>query len=639
MISFQLFSNATAEALGWTLLHSLWQVFIVFVVILSAFRFFKNLSSQSRYSIACFGMVLSVIAITATFYRLLSAPTLYNSVSHIENTIVPSYITHSASSPFSFYTFIEQCVDFINSNISFIISAWIIGTFIFLLRLLREWSYLSTLKKNATILQNEWNIALENLSHQLHLDNVVQLAESSQIDVPLVIGYIKPFILIPTGMLSGLSTEQLEAIFLHELAHIKRHDYIVNFIQSIVEALLFFNPFIWMISNIVNREREYCCDDIVVNRNTSALAYAKALACLEETRLSKNLLALSLAENKNQLLTRIKRIMKNSTKTYSVRDRIMPAALVIIGLACASWLTIQNEQQATPSIAEKIVIDSDTTIKQNKKSVHFSRKKITTTNEDGSPREETIETFEEDEVPSPLTELHTNFPLPVAPHPLMAIPPIADIDPTIPFAPFSATEDSLPGRHWKNKKDWEAFNKEFEQKFKERFGEFYNEHGKDLEKMMEELSERFERKVNSTEWHELSEPALAPVDLERIHAQIASIKVPAMRAIEAAQAQIAHQEAMKHIQESQKAIEHQLHEMNKNLKAMENSRQAFEKNLTEELIKDGYFKKNEKLKNIYWNDDTIKINGKKIKDKDMKKYRDLNEKHFMHHPKKVHRVQ
>src|SRR5690606_8513761 len=103
-----------------------------------------------------------------------------------------------------------------------------------------------------------------------------------------------------------------------------RHDYIINLFQSLLETIFFFNPFVWMISSAIRREREFCCDDEVVRRNGSPLTYAKALAQLEEIRHSKPVFALSLAENKNQLLNRIKRIMEKSAKNYSGRERIIP---------------------------------------------------------------------------------------------------------------------------------------------------------------------------------------------------------------------------------------------------------------------------------------------------------------------------
>ncbi len=174
-------------------------------------------------------------------------------------------------------------------------------------------------------------------------------------------------ILIPIGMCTSLSTEQLETIFLHEIAHIRRKDYLINLLQLVVEAIYFFNPFVWIVSGIMKREREHCCDDAVVQLHGNAKAYAHALATLEELRLSKVGLSLSLAENKNQLLNRVKRLMEKSVKNYSSRERIIPALLLVIGLICASWISTHTSKTELSSVnPDKLFVASDT-IKKNKK--------------------------------------------------------------------------------------------------------------------------------------------------------------------------------------------------------------------------------------------------------------------------------
>ena len=117
----------------------------------------------------------------------------------------------------------------------------------------------------------------------------------------------------------------------------------------------------------MKREREHCCDDAVVQLHGSANEYAQALATLEELRLSKVGLALSLAENKNQLLNRIKRLMEKSVKNYSSRERIIPALLLVIGLICASWISTHTSKTELSSInPDRLIVASDT-IKKNKK--------------------------------------------------------------------------------------------------------------------------------------------------------------------------------------------------------------------------------------------------------------------------------
>ena len=122
------------------------------------------------------------------------------------------------------------------------------------------------------------------LATAAHLRGRVRLLESTLVDVPTVIGWIKPVILLPASALSGLKPHQLEAILAHELAHIRRHDYLVNLLQTLVETLLFYHPAVWWLSRRIRAERENCCDDLAVSLCGDPYTYAQALADLEELR-------------------------------------------------------------------------------------------------------------------------------------------------------------------------------------------------------------------------------------------------------------------------------------------------------------------------------------------------------------------
>ena len=109
-----------------------------------------------------------------------------------------------------------------------------------------------------------WQERLDRLARALRLSRPVALLESCLAEVPVVIGYVRPVILMPVGLLAGLPAGQVESILLHELAHIRRHDYLVNLLQTSVEGLLFYHPAVWWISGVIRAERENCCDDLVV---------------------------------------------------------------------------------------------------------------------------------------------------------------------------------------------------------------------------------------------------------------------------------------------------------------------------------------------------------------------------------------
>ena len=122
------------------------------------------------------------------------------------------------------------------------------------------------------------------LTRRLHIGRAVRLLESTLVDVPTVIGWLKPVVLLPASALAGLSPHQLEAILAHELAHIRRHDYLVNLLQTLVETLLFYHPAVWWLSRRIRAERENCCDDLAVSLCGDPVAYAAALAELEGLR-------------------------------------------------------------------------------------------------------------------------------------------------------------------------------------------------------------------------------------------------------------------------------------------------------------------------------------------------------------------
>ncbi|MFT5324030.1 MAG: beta-lactamase regulating signal transducer with metallopeptidase domain, partial [Planctomycetaceae bacterium] len=106
---------------------------------------------------------------------------------------------------------------------------------------------------------------VEALARRLSVSRPVRLAQSALVEVPTVIGVLRPLILLPATAMTGLSTEQLDAILAHEIAHIRRHDYFINLIQTVIETLLFYHPAVWWLSGRILQERENCCDDIASN--------------------------------------------------------------------------------------------------------------------------------------------------------------------------------------------------------------------------------------------------------------------------------------------------------------------------------------------------------------------------------------
>lgn len=521
------------ETLGWTLLNSVWQSAFVMLLVIFVLRILPQRFSRIRYAIACGGFFISFISSVGTFLILQSdrESATSDKVAYVLSTsfyAAPSDTVESSGSLLK--QALVSAVATIDNNMSLILLAWSLGALLFSLRLVSGWWFISTLKSDSTILSNLWADKLKSLATNLGMTKVVvQLAESTRITTPMVIGFFKPIVLVPAGMLAGLSSSQIETIFLHELAHIRRHDYIINLVQVFVETIFFFNPFVWILSNIVRREREYCCDDDVVSIHGSSLEYAKALAQLEEWKLTNSTFGLALAANKNQLLHRIKRIMEKTGEKYSAKDRFIPAVLLIVGLVCASWLTVQKNQHSLNEenySGENIVLAQDTTIKKGKS----SKTTIITFDENGDAHEQIFEEFEGDTdvafwVPTPATPF-ADFSVP----PMPAMPAFPSF-PSFPAVPADAWgpspfPDTIPGAWYKHGKNWEEFSEEFEKKFSEEFSEFYKTHEKDFDKMMKEMEKKFKAEfdngdfhgqlIEATRLHELAELQSLDVNLEEM---------------------------------------------------------------------------------------------------------------------------
>jgi bla regulator protein blaR1 len=675
-------------ALGWTLVHSLWQSLLIAFLTFSILRLLPKTSSQLRYIVGCSAIFLVVLSAFVTFLvvveKNIGSGTSWTAMQFVQGTAQGIYLSVDVG-------LLDKVLALLNANMSWIMIAWSVGAALFSFRLLTGWWYLDRLIKRSVVCENSWATRLDELAESLQIRTKIVLAESAAIATPMVVGYLKPVILIPVGMFSGLSTEQIESIFLHELAHIRRHDYIVNVIQSIVEVIFFFNPFVWILSGFVRKEREFCCDDAVVNHNISAMAYAKALAHLEEVRISANIFGLTLAANKHQLLNRIQRIMERSLNTSTGREKFIPALLLVIGLLCASWLTIEKD----PDSRTREIAASDTVIKKKNDS-KFYRKSENSRDGDGTVYEDVTEEITEEfeghqelepvfaipdfdfetsvEAFPPMEAITPSLAFPVIPDfpdhvvevPFIdAMPFISAIDAVKPFDIYYP--DTVPGRVYR-KRDWEEFNAEFEEKFRERFEKFYKDHEKDLAKMMEELQEKFDDK-------ELSKLA----DLERIAAKMDRLDgldelQRALRESEQVLNKISErsedrmherdenfEKRSREMEERSKQMERRSPDMKERsedmefwsremeedmkkleveLKAFEENMKAFEKELKEELVKDGYISKNTNIDNIKIDDDgEIEVNGIEIKEKHREKYRALQKKYFKDAPRSRNRVE
>ena len=170
-----------------------------------------------------------------------------------------------------------------------------------------------------------------DLARRLSLSRAVRVVQSAGVQVPAVVGWLRPVVLLPVSALTGLSPAQLDAVLAHELAHVRRHDFAVNLLQTAAEVLLFYHPASWWISRRIRAEREHCCDDIAVSLCGDRVVYATALADLETLRGRETL---ALAATDGPLLQRVRRLLSPSSS--APRPSGWRAAAVPLVLAGAS---------------------------------------------------------------------------------------------------------------------------------------------------------------------------------------------------------------------------------------------------------------------------------------------------------------
>jgi len=374
-------TSILTHSLAWALLYSLWQGILIYSTLFVLLKALPNAGARVKYSMSYISFSVLFLWFAATWYAQYQQ--LKETIVYIAqvgtNTIMPT-ITHVQASATTqvHKPLLSNFLPAIDPYFPLIITIYAAGLAFMLLRFLVNIVQLRSLKTQGISQPGqEWISRLQQLQNQFAITRQVKLFLSTHINVPMMVGTLKPVILLPVATINHLTTEQVEAILLHELAHIKRHDYLLNIIQTIVETILFFNPFVWLISAIIRREREHCCDDLVVANTASPLTYAKALAILEDNRINTNGFALAATGNKNQLFHRIKRIMEMKKKNLSYSQ----LAIIIVAFIAITFTIAMCT--FTPSFAQKSKrIKSDTA---QKKTVRQSETVIIDSTSDDVP--------------------------------------------------------------------------------------------------------------------------------------------------------------------------------------------------------------------------------------------------------------
>ena len=302
------------HVVGWTLIHFIWQGAALAVTGAAALRLCRERSPDTRYAIACVVLAAMLMSPVVTAGVLMTSNVTISPVGRASEAIAPpgTMATGSVSGTGDQTVSMRVLWAGVDSVLPLIVFAWLAGVTLLLLRMVGGLSHVRRLQIRALALDSShWQAVAERVASRLGVRVGVHVVESSLVDSPTAVGWLRPVILLPIAALASLTPSQVEAILVHELVHIRRQDYLVNIAQTVAETLLFFHPGVWWVSAQIRLEREHCCDDVAVQVSGDPVNYAEALVQLEARRSRGTTLALAAVDG--SLTKRVRRLLNAPT--------------------------------------------------------------------------------------------------------------------------------------------------------------------------------------------------------------------------------------------------------------------------------------------------------------------------------------
>jgi len=335
------------QALGWSMVHSLWQGALTYGALCLIYLLFPKLTSKSKYALALWGQFLLSLAFVITFGHYLDTASTPNEAPvHYKGAL-----SISLEAPSSILNVLDPLLPWMSSiyvlGLSFQLVIFSSG--------LSKLHYLKT--RGLSVVPTTWNESLLAICSKLQIKQRVRFHLSEKVSVPMVLGHLKPIILFPVALVSNLELAQVEAILTHELAHIKRRDYLLNLLKVAIETILFFNPFVWLLSRHIETEREHACDDIVMMWTLSPIAYAQALMSVELLKTTPvPMHAMAAVGKKYHLLHRMQRITNMEKKRIHARQHFIAVLLCSFALTAVAWITPKEQPIIAAENANNLLI-------------------------------------------------------------------------------------------------------------------------------------------------------------------------------------------------------------------------------------------------------------------------------------------
>ena len=338
-------SRETIVALAWALVHFIWQGAAIALVAGFASAALRRARPTTRYAVLCGALAAMLLVPLATFVvlRLPSAATP-SPASAVAGSFAPVMAAAAGSS---------AALSAAEPNwFSWLVRIWLAGVVIFGLRSISGWALAQRLRSWKTSPAAESvERAARTLCERLGIRRAVRIVNTAATDVPATLGWLRPVVLLPISAFTVLTPEQIELLIAHELAHVRRHDYLVNLVQTAVESVLFYHPAVWWVSRRIRAEREHCCDDLAVAACGDVKQYVRALAALEGMRGSPA--ALVVAADGGSLLARIRRLLNLEPRPRSGPPAwlgaFVPAAVILAAVFSATPPAAVAETSPAPT--------------------------------------------------------------------------------------------------------------------------------------------------------------------------------------------------------------------------------------------------------------------------------------------------
>ena len=328
------------QRLGRTLAHTVWQGLAAAAVLRLSFAVVRR-SARARYALACTALVSMAVAAAATFELTGDAAPAGVATAAVPTSInLPGPAVATVPHIVSTTTMLDR-----RSLTALIVLVWASGVAGQVVWQVIGWTRVRQLARGPAVGDGRWTAAMATSADRVGVRRAVRLLGSARVDVPVVLGVLRPAIVVPLSLLADLPTDHVEAILAHELAHVRRHDYLANLIQCGVEAVFFYHPAVWWMSAVVRREREHCCDDVAAGVVGNRATYAATLLTLEACRGPSPRLAMAVTDG--SLAGRVRRLVDVHPRRTAGPSAAVLAAAVVLSVGAATWV-----RTATPARAQ-----------------------------------------------------------------------------------------------------------------------------------------------------------------------------------------------------------------------------------------------------------------------------------------------